>query len=77
MPHHYAFDLALLKMAGFIQEAELDRGTAKGHPARPSRPGPRAWVRAATARLRTADDAALTRLSDCFETAVPTHGKAG
>ena len=37
MQHHYDYDLALLKMAGLIRDAELERAAAAGRPARPSR----------------------------------------
>lgn len=38
MQHHYAYDLALLKMAGMIRDAELERAAAAGRRVRPTRP---------------------------------------
>ena len=76
MQHPYAYDLALLKMTGLIRDAELERAAAEGRSARLSRPGPRAWVRAAIARLDTASSGAKVVSSDCFETATATRGRA-
>ncbi len=38
MDRHYAYDLALLKMAGLIRDAELERAAAAGRRDRPTRP---------------------------------------
>lgn len=76
MQHDYAYDLALLKMSGLIQDAELERAAANGRSARPSRPGPRARTLAAIASVRAPERGTSDGSRDCLETALGAHGRA-